>query len=430
MRRIHLTRRSPARRLTVPAAAAVAALLLAGCTAEPEPMPVPTEPTPSPTPFRTAAPSGDGQLVIGTLLPTEGDTAGVAAAQIAAVEVAVRELNDNGGVLGEPVTVVHRDSGTAPGDQLAAAFAALVERGADVVIGPFTDALVEQAIPLAAEAGVALISTGATGTVEGTDGGYFARVVPTDRLQGVALGRAAIAERAVSITVIASDDAFGTEVTQGVAEAAEAAELEPPTVITVTESSTSGVARAASADAVIVASSGALADLTAGILDDLISAGLDPASLWLASAATADYSGSLDPGVLEGVRGALLGADADEAFIERLRFADPFLTGYRWAPEAYDAVLLAALAATVIGDEGGASIIAGLPQVARDGAPCTSYGECLQFLIDEPDAGLNYEGLSGPLGLRVDGDLDEAALGLAVYTAENRPVRDGILLTN
>lgn len=84
----------------------------------------------------------------------------------------------------------------------------------------------------------------------------------------------------------------------------------------------------------------------------------------------------------------------------------------------------------MIGDEGGASIIAGLPQVSREGAPCTSYGECLQFLIDEPDVGLNYEGLSGPLGMRVDGDLDEAAFGLAVYTDENRPVRDGILLTN
>jgi|GEM_PF-1336209 branched-chain amino acid transport system substrate-binding protein len=418
-----------AARLALPAALAAAALVLTGCTTD-EPMPVPTEPAPSPTPFREVAPSGDGRLVIGTLLPTDGDTAGVAAAQIAAVEVAVRELNDNGGVLDEPVTVFHRNSGGEPGDQLEAAFADLVERGVDVVIGPFGDALVEQALPLAAEAGVALISTGATGELAGADEGFFARVVATDYLQGLTIGQAVVADGASSIAVIASDDAYGEAIADGVADAAAASDAASSTVVTVTASDTSAASTVADADAVIVATSVALADVTAGMLADLLDAGLSPASLWLASAAAADYSGSLDAGALEGARGALLGADADDEFVERLRFADPFLGGFRWAPEAYDAVLLAALAATVIGDEGGASIIAGLPQVSREGAPCTSYGECLQFLIDEPDVGLNYEGLSGPLGMRVDGDLDEAAFGLAVYTDENRPVRDGNLLTN
>lgn len=434
MRRTADARRSHphrAARLALPAALAAAALVLTGCTAdEPEPMPVPSEPAPSPTPFREVAPSGDGRLVIGTLLPTDGDTAGVAAAQIAAVEVAVRELNDNGGVLDEPVTVFHRNSGVEPGDGLEAAFADLVERGVDVVIGPFSDALVEQALPLAAEAGVALISTGATGELAGADEGFFARVVATDYLQGLTIGQAVVADGASSIAVIASDDAYGEAIADGVVDAAAASDAASSAVVTVTASDTSAASTVADADAVIVATSVALADVTAGMLADLLDAGLSPASLWLASAAAADYSGSLDAGALEGARGALLGADADDEFVERLRFADPFLGGFRWAPEAYDAVLLAALAATVIGDEGGAAIIAGLPQVSREGAPCTSYGECLQFLIDEPDAGLNYEGLSGPLGMRVDGDLDEAALGLAVYTDENRPVRDGILLTN
>lgn len=434
MRRTADARRSHpnrAARLALPAALAAAALVLTGCTAdEPEPMPVPSEPAPSPTPFREVAPSGDGRLVIGTLLPTEGDTAGVAAAQIAAVEVAVRELNDNGGVLDEPVTVFHRNSGVEPGDGLEAAFADLVERGVDVVIGPFSDALVEQALPLAAEAGVALISTGATGGIDASGDGYFARVVATDYLQGLTIGQAVVADGASSIAVIASDDAYGEAIADGVAEAAAASDAASSAVVTVTASDTSAASTVADADAVVVATSVALADVTAGMLADLLDAGLSPASLWLASAAAADYSGSLDAGALEGARGALLGADADDEFVERLRFADPFLGGFRWAPEAYDAVLLAALAVTVIGDDGGASIIAGLPQVAREGAPCTSYGECLQFLIDEPDAGLNYEGLSGPLGMRVDGDLDEAAFGLAVYTDENRPVRDGILLTN
>lgn len=429
MRSPRRPRRSTARWGALPAALAATALVLVGCTSEPEPMPTPT-PEPSPTPFRTAAPSGDGAFVVGTLLPTARDLSGVAAAQIAAVEVAVRELNDAGGVLGAPVTVFHRDSGTEPGEQLEAALADLIDRGADVVIGPFTGELVAQAIPLAAEAGVALISTGAVGEAEREldTAGVFARVVPTDRLQGDVLATAALADGAEALAVVASDDATGTEIAAGVADAAERAGVDAPQVVTVTASTAvSAAAEAAEADAVIVAVSAALADTTGGMLEALLDAGVAPASLWLASDAAANYSDELGPGALEGARAALRGAVPDEAFVDRLVQADPALTRFRGAPEAYDAVLLAALAATVLEDDGGATIMAGLPQVARDGAPCTSYGECLQFLIDEPDAGLNYEGRSGSLGMTVAGDIDEPVFGLGVYTDENRAVRDGTL---
>lgn len=429
MRRTPAPRALTAPRRALPAALVAAALVLAGCTGEPEPMPTPTaSPEPSPTPFRTAAPSGDGALVIGTLLPTTGDTQGAAAAQIAAVEAAVRELNEAGGVLDQPVTVIHRDSGTEPGDRLATSVADLIARGADVIIGPSTSELVAQALPLVTEAGVALISTGATGAAEraADTAGLFARVVPAGVQQGEALAEAALAGGAETIAVVASDDDYGTEVAAGVDATLDAFGLEPATVVSVTASSApSTVTDAADADAVIVATSAAVGGATGGMLTALLDAGLAPDALFLASAAAVDYSTAFDAGALEGVRGVVVGGPVDDAFAARLLLADPFLTAYPFAAEAYDAVLLAALAATVVGDEGGASLIAGLPQVASEGAPCSSYGECLQFLVDEPDAGLNWEGRSGPLTMTVDGDLTAAAVVVGVYTAENRLVRDG-----
>ena len=73
------------------AVVASSALLLTGCTFLP--MPVPT-PTPTPTA------SGDGVLRIGDMTPLSGPLAGTAAAQAAGIELAVREINEQGGVLG------------------------------------------------------------------------------------------------------------------------------------------------------------------------------------------------------------------------------------------------------------------------------------------------------------------------------------------
>jgi len=102
-------------------------------------------PTPTPTP--TVTPSGDGVLRIGTLIPTSGAFAFLGPAQVAGVEVAVREINEAGGVGGVPVEVFHRDSGEA-GNQIAeASFADLVAKGVDVVIGPTSSAIAQRLLP-------------------------------------------------------------------------------------------------------------------------------------------------------------------------------------------------------------------------------------------------------------------------------------------
>jgi hypothetical protein len=115
--------------LPVVIAGAVALVVgLTGCTA-PE---TPKTPTPkaSATALPTLAPSGDGILRIGTMFPMTGDAAAEGQAQVAGTEVAAREIAGQGGVLGKPLELIHRNSA----GELDVALTNLVARGVDVVL--------------------------------------------------------------------------------------------------------------------------------------------------------------------------------------------------------------------------------------------------------------------------------------------------------
>ena len=89
------------------------------------------------------------------------------------------------------------------------------------------------------------------------------------------------------------------------------------------------------------------------------------------------------------------GVDLSEAAIAQLRGSDPGLTDFSGAAGARDAVIAAALAATVAQDEAGASIESQLPAVLDGEAPCTAYVEC----IDALDSGYSiaFAGWSSPV---------------------------------
>lgn len=426
------------------AATALAALttlaLLAGCTAPaPTTMPVPVPTASSPTPI---PPSGDGVLRIGTIVPLSGESAAIGAAQVAAVEIAVRDLTAAGGVLGAPVEVVHRDAGDPASDRAEASFADLVVRGVDVVIGPPDSALVERLVPLAAEAGVTLLVPGATTAAVGAadPGEVLFRVTPPLTAQIAAIGRVLVAEGAVSIALIAADDAEGAALGDALRAALDGTDAE----VIATEP-LDGATRAAAyarallapeapdddteappaPEAVIVATNAELAPQTAAVLETLREEGLDADAIWLAGASLVDYAETVEPGVLEGANGVRDGVDAAERFRAVLRQSDPSLESFRYAPETYDAVILAALAAEAAGDDGGPSIAGSLRAVASGGVPCASFGACLDVIAQ--DRNPDYDGVTGFVSIDEVGDVVDARLALFRYTAQNAPEREGVL---
>jgi branched-chain amino acid transport system substrate-binding protein len=389
------------------AAALVASVV--GCTGLP--MPTPTTAPPTPT--------GDGILRIGTLFPASGGLAGLSPGQVAGVNAAVREINAAGGVLGVPVEVVNRDAGADDGGKAGPSFDDLVARGVDVVIGPSSSALAESLLPAAAAASVPIISPSATAAgLAGQDaGGWFFRTVSTDADEGEALAGLLVAGGASNVVLVGMGGRPGSAASEALSAGLAAQDAEIAEVPG--EGDPAAVAEqvaAAGPDAVVLATPDG-GEATTALITALTGAGFGAEKLWLVGANVVAYRDALPDGALTGVRGIVTGVRAEDALRARIRLEDPGVSSPRYAVEAYDATILAALAATLAGDDGGASIDRMLPAASAGGIPCTSYGECLDVLSTETD--IDYRGASGSLDFDEYGDITEPGFSLYGYSPEN-----------
>jgi branched-chain amino acid transport system substrate-binding protein len=401
----------------LPLLAVVVAGALGGCTGAPMP-------TPTPSASPTYAVTGDGVLRIGTLFPTSGTFAFIGAGQVAGVETAVREINAAGGVNGKPVEVFHRNSGDASTQTAEASFADLLTKGVDVVIGPSSSVLTERLLKPALEAHVPMISPAATlpGLSTLDDEGLVFRTIGDYGDQGPVIADAMAGAEVKDVAYVYLDDELGKALLDGLTTGVDDEKLDLVYSKSFTAKTTdfaSIVADIVKAgpDAVVLSSSADAQAQTKALVAALTAAKLGGAKLWLTSQNLADYSQALPAGMLDKANGVLEGATPDAAFIARLKQADPSLGTYRYAEEAYDATILAALAANIAGDDGGPAIARLLPVASATGIKCTSYGECIDVLRTEPD--IDYDGISGPLAFDKNGDQKFASWGIYVYGAGN-----------
>jgi branched-chain amino acid transport system substrate-binding protein len=137
----------------------------------------------------------------------------------------------------------------------------------------------------------------------------------------------------------------------------------------------------------------------------------------------ADYSQALPANTLAGVNGILEGADSSPAFQNAVKAVDPTVSSFQYAPEAYDATILVALAATLAHDDRGLRVAAHLRAASVGGIKCTSYAECLDVLETEP--AIDYDGISGSLNLDAAGDPTSGTYGIYSYGADNKYTRTG-----
>jgi ABC-type branched-subunit amino acid transport system substrate-binding protein len=380
---------------------------------------------PTPTPAPTTTPSGDGVLRIGNIIPTSGTYAFLGPAQAAGVQVALREINEAGGVGGTPVEVLHRDEGDATTAKAEESFADLVAQKADVVIGPSSSTIAERLVPHAVTAKIPLISPAATFTALTTidDSGYFYRTIPSYGTQGLALGSALSEKGPVKAALVYVTDELGQSIadTLGESLADNGSELVASEGFPASSTDFDPlIARVVEAkpDVVVLATAYSAFDSTKALITKLLAAGFGGAKLWLTTQNTGDYNQAFSPGTLAAVNGVIEGVVPDEAFLARLKQADPALAAYRYSVESYDATILAALAAIVAGDDGGPSIAAALADVSKGGIKCTSFGECLEVLKTQDD--IDYDGISGPVNFTAEGDVLPAWYGLYSYDGDNK----------
>jgi ABC-type branched-subunit amino acid transport system substrate-binding protein len=155
----------------------------------------------------TLGPQADGVLKIGMLLPTSGSNEALGAAERAGVRLAVKEINDQGGVLGEPISLVDGDES----NDLTAAAATLLSKGVDAIVGPATSDDVGPIIDQVTGAGVVLISpSAASGSLTSLlDRGRFFQMSPSDSLQGQVLADVAAGDGMTSAVVMAQQGTYG-----------------------------------------------------------------------------------------------------------------------------------------------------------------------------------------------------------------------------
>ena len=367
--------------------------------------------------------TGDGELVLGTLLPQTGSLAFLGPPEFAGVDLAVQEINAAGGVLGQDVVVNHTDSGDTTTDIASQSVDRLLTQNVDVIIGAASSSVSFTVIDAIVQSDTIMFSPANTSPDFTTydDNGLYFRTAPSDVLQGRAMGDLLIADGHASIGIMALQDPYG----EGLAEniqisvengGGEIAGGEPIIYDPNAANYATEVTQMAALnpDAIVLV---AFAE-TQTIVPEMVAQGIGPQDVPLYFV-DGNLSNTYDfpPGTLEGVKGTFPGAESSGDFQQRMLEVDPDLEDFTYGPESYDATVLSALAAIAAGDDAGPSIASQLVDVSREGTKCTTFEECAGLLEDGED--IDYDGVSGPIEFNDAGDPTQAVIGIYQYGPDN-----------
>jgi branched-chain amino acid transport system substrate-binding protein len=369
---------------------------------------------------------GDGTLVIGSLLPQTGNLAFLGPPEFAGVELALKEINDAGGVNGKPITYIEGDSGDAQQDVANPTVDRLLAAKADVIIGAASSGVSFTVVDKITSAGAIMYSPANTSPkfTDYADKGLYFRTAPSDVLQGRILGETILADGHQNVGILALQDPYGEGLADNIGSTVTdaGAKLAPEAPVFYDPAASNFDAqvnqvKAANPDAIVLIGF----EESAKVIQSMVAAGIGPQQvpLYLVDGNLGNALGEdLPAGILKGTKGSLPGAEATTEFREKLKAIDPALKDFSYAPESYDAVITSALAAIAAGDDSGEAIAKELPGVTRDGEKCTSFEQCKTLLEDDKD--IDYDGVSGPIELSEKGDPTSAIVGIYSYGPDNK----------
>ena len=410
---------SPARSWRMLAAISASALVLAACGGGDD------DDTADPGGNGDAA-QGDGTLVIGSLLPQTGNLAFLGPPEFAGVELAIKEINEAGGVLGKDVTYIEGDSGDAQQDVANPTVDRLLAAKADVIVGAASSGVSFTVIDKITSAGTVMYSPANTSPkfTDYADKGLYFRTAPSDVLQGRILGETILADGCTNVGILSLQDPYGEGLADNVGSTVTdgGGTLTPDAAVFYDPAASNFDAQV---NQVKAANPGCIVligfEESAKVIQSMVAAGVGPQQkpLYLVDGNLGNALGEdLPAGILEGTKGSLPGAEATEEFRKRLATVDPALKDFSYAAESYDAVITSALAAIAAGNDSGEAIAKELPGVTRDGEKCETFADCVALLEDDKD--IDYDGVSGPIELSDKGDPTSAIVGIYSYGPDNK----------
>jgi branched-chain amino acid transport system substrate-binding protein len=377
-----------------------------------------------------AASCKDAELSLGSLLPTTGSLAFLGAPEIAGVDLAVKEINEAGGVASKCVSVMHTDSGDTTTDTASQSVDKLKAAGVDAIVGAASSGVTLSVIDKVVAAGIVQVSPANTAPTLSTypDNGFYFRTAPSDVLQGRVLGNLITGDGNMAVGFITLQDPYGT----GLEENAAASVKMAGGTVVANEVFPAGAKNVnAQIDKVLAAGPDAIAvisfDEAKVILPYLIKTkGFDPKHLYLVDGNTADFSKDFTDFNIAGAQGTIPGVIANDAFKTRLAAVNKDLTVYAYAAESYDATMLIALASATAAHNGeavtGANIKKYMQEVSTGGEKVDfTQAGAYKKAIDLINAGkdIDFEGVSGPITFDKNGDPTEAYVGTYLFGTDN-----------
>ncbi len=372
----------------------------------------------------TAPVKGDGTLTIGELLPQTGDLAFLGPPEFAGVKTAINDINAAGGVLGKDVVEVSADSGDGTPDIAGAQSDKLLNAGVDAVIGAASSSVSLSVIDKITGAGVIQFSPANTSPAlddpKVDPNNLYFRTAPSDVLQGAVLANLVLADGKNNVAILARQDSYGELLASQVEKGIKAGGGTVASKVLYSADATNFTAEvnqvaATKPDAVVLI---AFSETTK-IIPTMISKGIGPKDqqIYFVDGNTADYSADFAKGTLTGVKATYPGAELTGDFKARLLETNPKLKTFTYGPEAYDAVMLVALAAVAAESDDPTTFAPKIIEVSKDGTACTSFSECADLLANGED--IDYNGVSGPVDLGDSGSPTKATIGIFQYDANN-----------
>jgi len=351
-------------------------------------------------------------VTFGVILPESGELAGFGPSWINGINLAVAHINEGGGILGRSLAVVTRDSGTRADTALSAAQELIETHGVGALIGAGSSAVTMALVDTVQEAGVVLISPAATSPAISTlhDAGLVWRTAPPDTMQGSYMAARAVGLGLHDASVFYQEDDYGRGIRDGFSSAyqGEGGTLYQTISCGTGQSSYLAELEELFADPIDVAVLATYINNARVILNQWH--GLDRAGTWMLSEANFHDLLLASGETAAGTYVVEIGSR------EETGFSGIFEAAYGSVPQtftanAYDALMLLALAAHKAGSLDGGRIASCLTAVSGPGGELVGigadqYGRALSVLGSGGE--INYEGASGSIDFDGSGDVTDA----------------------
>ncbi len=370
-----------------------------------------------------AAVPAQAQVKLGILGDITGPIESLAPPIVGGAQLAFSNVNSQGGLLGAPITAIVGDSACDPSVAGPAADKLVNTDQVTAMVGAFcTGATIGAANAAGIPGGVVQISPSASAPALTTlaDNDLVFRTTPSDAFQGVKLADLVIAKGVTDVAVTYVNNDYG----KGLADVFRAQFEANGGTISAFVAHEDGkadyrpeigqLASSGSQNLVLIAYASGSART---ILQQSIEGGDFTSFIGVDGVIGDDLLNGLDPAAVEGIYATRAGAYSGESATIFTRLAtdggiDPTAT---YAPQAYDAAFLLALAVQKNGTADRAGLSAALREVASAPGEIILPGEwskAVELIAAGTD--IDYEGAGGPLDFDENGDVSGVIVEVVV----------------